>query len=393
MSLRLVDLLSLTYHSLCSNTLRSALTTLGVFMGVAAVSATSQVRNISQAMIAQQLAAKNAPRITLAPEWQPRHERIRLKLEDIEFLRQRLPGLQAISALNGDGFVSTLFRDVEANPFLEGVSQDFLLTQGRPLIAGRFFTIADFENYRPVAVIDKFLADRLFKGENPVGQRIYSNRRPYIVVGVLAATISLDEQPKGQVLIPLSTYGALTGKLDIAAIQVRPTELKDLEDMEQQAKELLEQRFPDQKFWHYNNVDDILQQQKTLDLAAQALSVVAVISLLVGGVGIANVMIASVTERTPEIGLRRAIGATKGDVMVQFVLESAILSLIGGVVALGMVHGLTLVIAHKFKLPYQFEADTAAIALSSALLVGVGAGFPPALVASKLDPVVALRSK
>lgn len=393
MSLRLFDLLAITYRSLCSNTLRSALTTLGVFMGVAAVSATSQVRNISQAMIAEQLATRNAPRITLGLEWQPRREQIRLKLEDMEFLQQRLTGLQAISAVNWAGSVSTLFRDVEANPSMEAVSQDFLLTQGRLVVAGRFFTAADFENYRPVAVIDKFLADRLFKGENPVGQRIYANRRPYIVVGVLATETSLDDQPKGQVLIPLSTYSALTGKRALGMLQVRPNDLKNLEDLEKQTKELLKQRFPGRKSWQFNNVDDLLQQQKTLDLAAQALSVVAVISLLVGGVGIANVMIASVTERTPEIGLRRAIGATQGDVMVQFILEAAILSLIGGIAALGMVHGLTLVIADRFKLPYQFEVSTAAIALSSALLVGVGAGFPPALVASKLDPVIALRSE
>ncbi len=121
--------------------------------------------------------------------------------------------------------------------------------------------------------------------------------------------------------------------------------------------------------------------------------VVGAISLLVGGVGIANVTIASVIERTPEIGLRRAIGATKKDVMLQFILEAAILSLVGGSLAIISVHGLTVIVAQRFEFPYTFESRNAAIALSSAVLVGVGAGFFPSLRASQLDPVKALKGQ
>jgi putative ABC transport system permease protein len=136
-----------------------------------------------------------------------------------------------------------------------------------------------------------------------------------------------------------------------------------------------------------------LQQQEMLDMASQALAVVALISLLIGGVGIANVMIGTVAERTPEIGLRRAIGATRQDIMLQFILEAASLSLIGGIAALVTVHGMTLVAANTFRLPYQFEVGTGAIALTSALLVGIGAGLPPAMRASQLDPVKALHAE
>jgi putative ABC transport system permease protein len=140
-------------------------------------------------------------------------------------------------------------------------------------------------------------------------------------------------------------------------------------------------------------VEDILEQRQVLQLTSRALAAVGAIALLVGGVGIANIMIAAVTERTAEIGLRRAIGATQPEIMLQFMLEAGLLSLLGGAIAIGTVHGLTLIVSDVFELPYQFEASTAIFSLTSAMGVGVGASFLPALRASRLDPVKALRSE
>lgn len=391
MSLSPIDLLRLTCLSLSGNLLRSILTTVGVFMGVAAVSATLQVGSISRAVIADQLAKRDAPQIGLFPQWNPvTRQSAQLRLEDLEFLRQRLSGIQAISSIEWAGSPHTVFQNRDANPGMMGVTQDFLLTSGKRLIAGRFFTPGDFESYRPVALIDKFLADRLFQGEEAIGKRIYADRRAYIVVGVVPIN-GQREEPTGELFIPMSVYSSLTGSRDIGSILIRPYNIKDLEQLGKQAEKMLEQRFPGKKFWSYNNVDDIVEQQKTLELVSQALLVVGAISLLVGGIGIANITIAAVAERTPEIGLRRAIGATQRDIMLQFILEAVILSLAGGIAAIVVVHGLTVVVADVFKLPYKFESNTAALALGSALAVGVGAGFLPALRASKLDPVKALR--
>ncbi|KAB8331489.1 FtsX-like permease family protein [Scytonema tolypothrichoides VB-61278] len=387
MSLTPFDLLALTSRSLSGNALRSTLTTLGVFMGVAAVTATLQVGSISRAVIARQMAERDAPQVVVYPESQL------LRLEDMKFLQKRLLGLQAISASSIPTSSQTFFQDQEAkNPLMLGVSQNFLLTSGKQLVKGRFFTRADFARYRPVVVIDQFLAEKLFKGQKPTGKRIYADRRPYIVVGVVKTNAGNNEAPEGQLLIPMSVFNALMGSRDIGTIWMRPRKLEDLKNLEDRAKKLLEQRFPGQKFYVSNNVEDILEQQKTLESVSMALAAVGVISLLVGGVGIANITIATVAERTSEIGLKLAIGATKLDIMLQFILEAAVLSLLGGTVAIAAVHGLTLVVASTFDLPYQFESSTAALSLGSALLVGVGAGFLPALRASQLNPVTALRS-
>jgi putative ABC transport system permease protein len=393
MSLSLFDLFHITCNSLMGNPLRSTLTTVGVFMGVAAVSATLQVSNISRAVISEQLAKRDAPQVVLFPDWDPvSRQPAQLRMEDLEFLQGRLSGLQAISAVNGGGQAQTVFQSQQANPTISAVSQGFLLTSGRRLLAGRFFTTADFENFRPVVVIDKFLADRLFKKAYPIGERIYFDSRPYVVVGVIPTKASEDE-PTGLLLIPMSVYTSLTGNRRIYSIRLRPYSMKDFDILEKQAKELLQQRFPGKKFWTGTNVGDIVEQQKTLEMVSQALLAVGIIALLVGGVGIANISIASVMERTKEIGLRRAIGARQQDILLQFILEAVLLSLLGGISAIGAVHGLTVVVAETFKLPYKFEVTTAALALGSAILVGVGAGFLPALRASQLDPVKALRSQ
>ena len=359
-------------------------------MGVAAVSATLQVGNISRAVIAKQLAERTAPQVGIFMFGDTS-----LKLEDMEFLRHRLKGIQAISAANWfDINNKVIFQAEEAESSGYAVSQDYLLTSGRRLMAGagRFFSPSDFADYRPVVVIDKVLATQLFKGDmEPVGKRIYVNRRPYIVIGVIKSKQNSSEKPTGEILVSMSLYKAMTGSQRIGQIAVRPYNLKDIKGMQKQAKKVLKQRFPKANVVVRNNVQEILEQQETLELTSLALLAVGVISLLVGGVGIANITIAAVIERTPEIGLRRAIGATQRDILLQFILEAVIMSLAGGIAAIVTVHGLTVVVADVFKLPYKFNSNTAALALGSALAVGVGAGFLPALRASQLDPVKALR--
>lgn len=352
------------------------------------MSATLQVGNISRAIIAKQLAEREAPQVDIYMWDSPG-----LRLEDLEFFRQRLRGIQAISATNWVAFdEKVIFQSEEAESSITAVSQEHLLTTGRRLLAGRFFTVTDFDSYRQVAVIDEFLSEKLFKTTKPLGQRIYVFQRPYTVVGLMESK-SLSQEPKGEMWIPLSIFRAMTGSQKIANISVRPYKLQELKTLETKAERLLKQRFPKSEFGVWNNSRRILEQQETLELASRGLLAVGVIALLVGGVGIANITVASVMERTPEIGLRRAIGATQRDIMLQFILEAVLLSLVGGITAIITVHGLTVVVADRFKLPYTFDRNTAVLALGSAVLVGVGAGFWPALRASQLDPVKALRSQ
>jgi putative ABC transport system permease protein len=392
MSLSPFNLMGLSCQSLLGNPVRSGLSIIGVFMGVAAVSATLQVRNISQGIIAQQLAERDAPQVGFTPQWNRiTRQRVSFNLEDLEFLQRRLRGVQAISGINWMRSSQVVFQDQEATPGMRAVTLNYLETTGQRLVDGRSFTSTDFEQYRPVIIIDQYLAEQLFQGKNPLGQNLYIEYRPYSIIGIIPT--ESDEEPTGTIYITTAFQSTITGNNTISSISIRPQRLEDLQSLEEQGLKLLEQRYPGSKFWSWNTVEDILEQKKTLESVSTALLVVGAISLLVGGVGIANITIAAVIERTPEIGLRRAIGATQNDIMLQFVLEAAILSLVGGSIAILTVHGLTVIVAQRFEFPYTFESRSTAIALSSAVLVGVGAGFFPALRASKLDPVKALKGQ
>lgn len=389
MSLSPQDLIILTSKSLFSNRLRSSLTTFGVFMGVAAVNASLQVGAISRAIIAKQLAQRDAPQVQ-ASVWSS--EGRQPELEDMQFLRRRLKNVKAISASNFVFAEQVFYQGEEGQPIMLAVTQNFIVTSGRKMLQGRFFNNADFESYRPVAVIDKFLADKLFQGENPIDKLIFASGRPFLVVGVVEdKMLAMQQEPKGTLLMPMSTYSSMTGSQGINAISIRPRNEDEMSDLKQQTEQLLKQRFPGAEVWAQSNIEDIVMQKQTLEMASWGLTGVGMISLLISGVGIANITIAAVIERTSEIGLRRAIGATKREILLQFILEAVILSLIGGAAAITTVHGLTVVISDTFGLPYQFETQTAALSLGSALVVGMGACFFPAVRASQLDPVQALR--
>ncbi|CAD5949982.1 ABC transporter permease [Planktothrix agardhii] len=394
MSLSILSLIKLSCSSLLGNPVRSFLSGIGVFMGVFAVSATLQVGNISRAVIKQQLAERDAPQVFVFGGYNSiTEEYVELSLEDLKVLQQQLKGLKSISGTSSMDSSQVVFQNQQADPSVMAKTIDFLNTSGRKLIAGRSFTANDFETYQPVIIIDKVLGDKLFEEINPIGKTIYIDFRPYIVIGIIESQESQNEEPKGEAYLPMAIYSAITGGGNFQSLQLRPYKIEELETLGEQTKKILETRFPGYKFWTWNTVRRILEQQKTLNSVSQALLVVGAIALIVGGVGIANITIASVIERTPEIGLRRAVGATQLDIMLQFILEAAILSLIGGTIAIITVHGATVVVAKQFKLPYKFENKTAALALSSAILVGVGAGFFPALRASQLDPVKALRGE
>ncbi|WP_448572319.1 ABC transporter permease [Trichothermofontia sp.] len=392
MSLSPRNLLITTLQALASNWVRSGLTTLGVFMGVASVQATLQVSTISQAVIAQKLAEREAPQVYIWPDFS--WNTTSLKWEDLLYLKQRLKGLQAISVEKTvDYEAPTLVADKEAQPIVSAVSPGYFLTTGKNPIRGRVFTEADFNSYQPIVVIDELLATQLGIFHDPIDQRLLIRGKPYIVVGVVETKQRAFGKPKGDVYMTLAFYQSYQNDNTIWDFSLRPRSLDEIEDLATQAKQLLEQRYPGQTFVARNNLREIVQQRQILIQVSRALLVLGLISLLVGGIGIANITIATVGERTAEIGLRLAIGATRRDILVQFVLEAVLLSLVGGALAIVSVHGLTTIVARSFELPYRFHQASALFSMSAALLVGVGSSYFPALRASRLDPVAALRNE
>ena len=395
MSISLLDLIATTFKSLYSNPLRSGLTMLGVFMGVTAVNATLNVGSITNAQIQAKLADRDKPYII--PYLTPRGNfgAESLDKEDKLALQKNVSSIRSISSLSKIFLGSVQFEDKVATEIESlGVSQNFTETTGRKILQGRFFNTADFAQYRPVVVIDQKLANLLFGGQKAVGENIYADGTRLTIVGVTETkTDGSDFESSGTIWLPQTFANVLRGGFTFGLLQIGSNKLEEIPQLKEQVEKILSQRHPKAIIYLQDNTEDLLREQELQETAAQALYMVAVIALFIGGVGIANISIASVMERMKEISIRRAVGARQIDIMMQFILEAALLSLVAGTAAIATVHGLTVIATTKFvQAPYQFSGHRAALSLGSALLVGVGASFLPALKASQVDVIQALRT-
>lgn len=397
MSLSPLDLLNLTWRSLIGSPLRSGLTTLGMFVGVAAVSATFQVATISRTVIETQLNEQDAPSIVFGvwPEGIPP--------AGLDYLRARVPQIQQIAASSWVWISETLRHENETvsiggeqGASVWAVTPGYLQVLGRQIVKGRDFVDRDHTRFRPVAILDVALEEQLFSGSDAIGQTIYMGHLPFTVVGVMSRRGS-DEN--STMLIPFSVNTALTGWQNTYEFSIRPNIPSDaitvaqMEAIAEQVEAQLISKYPTiENVFPSINVEEILKRRETFGLVARALLVLGGVSLVVGGIGIANITIAAIMERTREIGLRRAIGATQGEILWQFILEAVVMSVVGGGAAIALIHGVTVVVANQYELPYEFNRRDALITLGAAIAVGVGASLLPAIQASRLDPVVALRS-
>ena len=276
----------------------------------------------------------------------------------------------------------------------QAVTPDFLPISGRKLIAGQFFTVNDLQQIRSVVVIDQLLAQKLFKGKNSLGKMIYFQNKSYYIQGIIQTRKSSSwGEEQGLILIPLSVYQSLKSSPFFDKITITPKNPENIEQLQIQAINTLKKRFPNVDIYASSNVEEVKSLEKVLNGVTIILLLIGSIALFVGGVGIANITIASVVERTSEIGLRRAIGATQKNILIQFLLEATFISMTGGIIAIVTVQGITIITVTLLNLPYQFGYETPLVSLSSAIMVGIISSFLPALRASKLDPVEALRSQ
>ena len=398
MGLSPMDLIVMTFRDLGGNWVRSGLTTLGIFMGVAAVNTTLNIEAITSAQIEEKLARRDNPFVSF---WMYDPTRTKpapeVSEDDFVAMQQEVLGIAGVSRrtlvfnvnqVRHQGYVAIDTR-------VEGVSLNFQETTGRPLAEGRFFQQTDFDKFYPVAVINTVLANQLFPESSPIGQGVFLDTIRLTVIGVSETKqAAADHEPEGEVWLTQNYADAISGRYSWGSTQIAIAELDQYKAVEEGIETFLKNRYPGFEVGVWGNAEDLYQEEQQQRTSTRILQVVGLLALVIGGVGIANITIAAVMERTREIGLRRAIGATDWEVMMQFIVEAALLSLIGGTVAIATIHGLTKVATTQvFEAPYTFRPQAAAISMGAAFGVGVGASFFPALRVTQIDVVQALQGE
>jgi len=392
--------------TLRSNGLRSLLTMLGIVIGNASVITLVGVGRGAQHLAAAQLNVLGSNVVFVAPgSHNARHQGVSLPrtlvLADAEAIAAQVPSVRAVAPQISLSAVVQAGAHSKSTA-VQGVTPSFLTVRRMELARGRFLSTADLQAAHNVVVLGPDLADQLFPRRQAVGQRLRIRDRSFVVLGVMAAKgaflgQSLDEMA----YIPLTTMASkLSGRdpttgIPLTFINVEVRDARSTEAALFQVTNLLRQRH------HIRRDDDfeVRSQQEVMAIVAsitggltQMLAAVGSISLLVGGIGIMNMMLVAVSERTAEIGLRKAVGARNRDVLSQFLLEALVLSSLGGVV--GVACGITAVVAVASftPLPAALDGATLLLSLGVSSTIGLVFGVLPARRAARLDPITALQA-
>ncbi|MBM4146749.1 MAG: FtsX-like permease family protein [Nitrospira sp.] len=400
--------LKIAFRALKVNKMRSALTMLGIIIGVGAVIAMLAVGTGASKRISEQISSIGSNLIIIVPGattaggvrmgsgTQPT-----LTMGDAEAIKKECSAVSDVAPVLS-GVAQVVYGHQNWSTGVVGTSPSMLTVRDWALSSGRSFTDQDVKSATKVCLLGQSVVDNLFGDMNPVGQVIRIKNVPFTVVGVLAAK---GQDPRGQdqddtILVPVTTaqkklFGTTFPGM-VRIIMVKAKSIDDLASAEKQINSLLRQRHrigpkQDNDFTVRNLTSVMQTAEESTQIMAILLGAIASVSLLVGGIGIMNIMLVSVTERTREIGIRMAIGAKTWDIRLQFIIEALILSLIGGIA--GIVAGIS-----SSELISIFAGWTTIVSPFSIVLafgfsglVGIFFGFYPAYKASLLDPIEALR--
>jgi ABC-type antimicrobial peptide transport system permease subunit len=397
-------------RALGTNWLRSMLTMLGIIIGVAAVITMIAIGGGAQARVEEQIKSLGTNIMLVLPGAQTTGG-VRLGAqtgqtlteEDARAIAADVPEVQAAAPSLRTG-AQVVAANANWSTTVFGTTPEYLEVRDWPLVAGRSFEAAEMAGSGKVVVIGQTVARELFGDADPIDQTIRVRKVPLQVIGVLSrkGQNSMGQDQDDVIAVPLSTYrnrvqGMGAGRIKrVGAISVKVRDGQSMADASDKIRELLRQRHrlqsgADDDFSIRNLTEMLQAQEESSRVMAMLLAAVAGVSLVVGGIGIMNIMLVSVTERTREIGLRMAVGARARDILGQFLIEAVTLSLVGG--AIGIVIGLvaTWAIGSLAGWPVLLSPQSILLAVGFSAAVGVFFGFYPARRAASLLPIQALR--
>jgi putative ABC transport system permease protein len=401
---KFMTILKVGLKAIARNKLRSTLTALGIIIGVACVIAMIAVGQGSQASIQAQISSLGTNFLMIFPGVATQSgARIftgnsTITDDDVDAVRAECPSVAYVTPVSRSA-AQVVNGNLNWGTSVQGVGVEWPFVRSWNVEKGAFFSDSDVRAAAKVCLLGSTVADALFEGQNPVGQMVRIKNFPFRVIGVLETKggNTMGQDQDDTVIAPYTTVMRLlkkTTKIDM--FMASATSRADVDEAQKEIEALLRQRH---RLQPGQDSDFMIRSQQeiaqTADETSRTLSVLlasaASISLLVGGIGIMNIMLVSVTERTREIGVRMAIGAKGRDILTQFLIEALTLSVAGGAIGIALGMGASRVLAWKARWPILLSPAAVVLAFGFSAAIGIFFGFYPARKASRLDPIEALR--
>lgn len=385
--MRSIELIKSAFSSIFSRKVRSFLTSLGVIIGVFAVSALLSVGEASIKQMNEHMSDLNANVISA-----------NIMREDASVSATEVEGLSEAKSIKAAAPIAKTYSQVqkgisEMQVSVAGTTKGYAQIKDYKLATGRFILPIDVEEETDAAVIGQTVALKLFGHANVLGQRFMLGERSYTVVGVLKhMEQGMEDNPNEQVIIPLSTGQKVLDMEKITEFSILAASKEDITAAKAEVKMLMDKKNLDKDDYYINSSDDLNKYMEESNKTMMALlGGLGGISLLVSGIGIMNIMLVSVRERTREIGIRKAIGAKRRDILIQFLVEAVALSAMGGLVGIGLTFAAATPVGSLMKMTISPSISIVLIAIVFSVIVGIVFGVYPAIKASKLRPIEALH--
>jgi putative ABC transport system permease protein len=381
------ETLKMASAALRGNKLRSLLTALGIIFGVGAVIAMISIGQGASKDISDRISNMGSNMIIVSPM-----RGTRLALADAQELLERVPSIT--NAMPTVSFsVTAKWSNQTYDTSVEGVTEDYSAIRNTKTVSGRFFTQDEVTNRERVAVVGQTVVKELFAGSSPLGEKIMIKGQSFNIIGVLETKgSSMGRDSDDTILIPVTVAQRISGSTQVGSIYLKAKSADEAALAVAHVTSIFNQKFKRENTVRVTSQDQLLDTiSSTTQTFTIMLGAIAGISLLVGGIGIMNIMLVSVTERTREIGIRKALGAKRKNIMWQFMVESVFLSVTGGLIGIAFGIGAAKTVSYLAKWTTVLSPLAILVSFLFALAVGLFFGVYPAYKAANLDPIVALR--